>query len=51
LFSVTDVDWLDTHAPTLEICQWVEANRTQATDIDAASPAVALLYALEEAFP
>jgi len=31
--------------------QWVEANRTRAPDIDAAPPAAALLYALEEAFP
>ena len=31
--------------------RWVEANRAQATDIDAAPPAAALLYALEEACP
>jgi hypothetical protein len=31
--------------------RWVEANRAKAPDIDAAPPAAALLYALEEAFP
>jgi hypothetical protein len=31
--------------------RWVEANRSKAPDIDAAPPAAALLYALEEAFP
>jgi hypothetical protein len=31
--------------------RWVEANRAKATDIDAATPAAALLYALEEAYP
>jgi hypothetical protein len=31
--------------------RWVEANRTKSPSIDAALPAAALLYALEEAFP
>jgi hypothetical protein len=31
--------------------RWVEANRTKYPDIDAAPPAAALLYALEEEFP
>jgi hypothetical protein len=31
--------------------RWVEANRARAPVIDAAPPAAAFLYALEEAFP